>query len=56
MEIALLMSVTGLVGLAVSAAMMHASFQHQSNDAEKLDRQGRDDFFKKIKSKASQLR
>ncbi|MEZ4900962.1 MAG: hypothetical protein R2822_04010 [Spirosomataceae bacterium] len=56
MEIMLLMSITGLVGLAVSTAMMYASFQPHPNDTENFDRQGRDDFFRKIKLKANQFR
>lgn len=56
MEIILLMSVTGLVGLAVSAGMMYASYHPQPNNTREFERQGRNDFFRKIKIKANQLR
>jgi hypothetical protein len=56
MEILLLMSVTGLVGLAVSAGMLYATqrpYFEQKND---FDHQGRDDFFQRLKANAARLK
>jgi len=52
MEIALLITITGFVGLATSVGMLylsHSSTMHSANSASRFSQQKRDDFFRKVK-------
>jgi hypothetical protein len=56
MEILLLMSITGLVGLAASVGMLYAAHQTRSDGPTDFVHQGRDDFFRRVKINASRLK
>jgi hypothetical protein len=56
MEMLLLMSITGLVGLAVSVGMLYVSYQTRPQTPEGFSHQGRDEFFRRVKLNASRLK
>jgi len=59
MEIALLLTVTGLVGLATSVGMLYLSHTpnpNSTNPTLSFNRQGRDDFFRKVKMNAHRIK
>jgi hypothetical protein len=56
MEILLLMSITGLVGLAASVGMLYASHQTRSDGPHSFGHQSRDDFFRRVKVNAGRLK
>lgn len=59
MEIALLLTITGLVGLATSVGMLYLSHTPSTNTTDptlRFNRQGRDDFFRKVKMNAHRLK
>ncbi|WP_428668386.1 hypothetical protein [Runella sp.] len=59
MEIALLLTVTGLVGLATSVGMLylsHTPTTDGTDPAGRFNQQGRDDFFRKVKMNAHRLK
>ncbi len=58
MEIALLITITGLVGLATSVGMLYLSHTPTtgSNPNAGLTNQRRDDFFRKVKMNAHRLK
>lgn len=59
MEIALLLTITGLVGLATSVGMLYLSHTSATNGTDptlSFNRRGRDDFFRKVKLNAHRLK
>ena len=56
MEILILVSITGLVGLAVSAAMFYMAHTTQSDPLKGLDSQERNDLFRRLKFNADRIK
>ena len=56
MEMLLLMTLTGLVGLAVSVGMIYMAHQARPETPEGFSHQGRDEFFRRVKINASRLK
>lgn len=59
MEIALLVTITGLVGLATSVGMLYLSHTPGTESTDptlSFNRQGRDDFFRKVKVNAHRFK
>ncbi|MDF7816201.1 hypothetical protein P1X15_01305 [Runella sp. MFBS21] len=56
MEIFLLMTITGLIGLATSVGMMYLSHTSNSHDTSRFNTEGRNEFYRRVKLNASRLK